>query len=163
MALAASLVEIIHSFVAVHCGMLITDLIQSSPLTQFLSLGIFLGLGIYYLLKKDSNPERATKRFGSDFTKGGLLALINPQAIPFWVFVITYLESSGHIHLNFSTIITFLVGIALGKLLALLLFGLLSQAIINKVQYLSLWVNKIIGSVLIFMGVLLAIRYGFIG
>lgn len=164
MALAASLVEIIHSFIAVHCGMLITDLISSSPITQVLSLSIFLFLGFYYLFKKNAPPhDTPKKRLGSNFTKGGILALINPQAIPFWVFVITYLQSSGYINLRFSNVIALLIGIALGKLLALMLFGVLSKAIVNKVQFLGLWINKIIGSVLLFLGLLLAVRYGFIG
>lgn len=162
MSVAAALVEIVHSFVAVHCGMLITDQINASIYTQILSLSIFLALGFYFIFKKNGAPKQTKSRFGSDFTKGGLLALINPQAIPFWVFVTTYLQSSGYISLGFSNVLIFLVGISVGKLLALLLFGLLSKAILSRVRFLNQWANRIIGSILLIMGLLLAVRYGFI-
>ena len=162
MSVAAALVEIVHSFVAVHCGMLITDQINASVYTQILSLSIFLALGLYFILKKEGAPKQTKGRYGSDFVKGGLLALINPQAIPFWVFVTTYLQSSGYIKLGFSNVIIFLIGISIGKLLALVLFGVLSKTILSRVKFLNQWANRVIGGVLLIMGVLLAIRYGFI-
>ncbi len=162
MSVAAALVEIVHSFVAVHCGMLITDQINASVYTQILSLSVFLVLGLYFILKKNGPPKQTNGRYGSDFIKGGLLALINPQAIPFWVFVTTYLQSSGYIELGFSNVLIFLVGISIGKLLALVLFGLLSKSILSRIKFLNQWANRVIGSILLIMGLMLALRYGFI-
>lgn len=158
-ALAAAIVEIGQSFVAIHCSMFITDFLKSSP---WLSIGIallFIVLGILFFFKKSiQNNDPAKKKKGNSFIRGILISIVNIQAIPFWIFVLTYLDTVQMIHLDtgqqLNFILLFLVGVALGKFLALLLFGVLSEAISKRTNFLNKWMNKILGGIFIFIGLL---------
>ena len=158
-ALAAAIVEIGQSFVAIHCSMFITDFLQSSP---WLSIGIaflFIVLGILFFFKKNiQSSDTGDKKKRNNFVRGILISIVNIQAIPFWIFVLTYLETVQMIQLNTSQrlnfILLFLIGVAIGKFLALLLFGVLSEAISKRTDFLNKWMNKILGSIFIFIGLL---------
>ena len=156
LAFAAALVEILQSFVALHCSMWISDAVQSSPVLKILAFVLFIGLGLAFFFKKNlQKVDKAQK--GGNFLRGLIISLLNPQAIPFWVFVLTYLESAQMIHLSsnqkLNLVLMFLLGVALGKFIALLGFGLLSRTIRGKTDFINQWMNKIIGSILIFIGI----------
>lgn len=164
MALAAAIVEIVQSFIALHCSMFINDYLQNSPIVKVAALILFLGLGLAFFFKKASQnkPEQENTK-GNSFIKGFFIALVNPQAIPFWIFVLAYLDTAQMIHLDshlgFQVVIGFLLGVSIGKFCALLLFGLLSRFISNKTTTLNLWMNKIIGSILILIALIQGINY----
>ena len=165
MSVAAALVEIGQSFVALHCNFFINSYLETSPVVKVAALILFLVLGIVFFLKKSKpqDEESAETKKGNSFIKGFFIALVNPQAIPFWIFVLAYLDSAQMIHLDTSLgiqiIIGFLLGVSVGKFSALLLFGILSRFIRNKTASLSLWMNKIIGSILILIAIIQGINY----
>ena len=157
-ALAAAIIEIGQSFVAIHCSMLIIDFLQSSPWFTLAIALLFIVLGIAFLLKKNTQKVEEAPKKSNSFLRGLFISIINIQAIPFWIFVLTYLETAQMIELNtnqqLNIILLFLLGVCIGKFLALLLFGLLSKVISQRSGFLNQWMNKIMGGIFIFIGLL---------
>ncbi|MCB0838435.1 MAG: LysE family transporter [Bacteroidetes bacterium] len=152
--LAASFIEILQSSLALYFGMQISEQLSTNIYTRIFVFILFASLGMMFFTRKRKSCEKDFSRKDiPDFFKGIILALINPQALPFWVFVITWFQSAHLLELDphgqMTLIVVFLVGIWAGKFLALLLFGVLSVVIVRKVQVLSQWMNKIIGGVLL--------------
>jgi len=109
---------------------------------------IFLGLSIYYFRKsRKSLADKKSTRELSSFHKGVLLSVINPLAIPFWIFYATYFNSLGLIILENYYIVLFVAGIAAGTFIALLVFGKVSRFIVSRIKVLNLWIDQIIGVV----------------
>lgn len=156
LAFAAALVEILQSFVALHCSMWISDIVQSSRWVKLGTFILFVGLGLFFFRKKSIEKADSASKKGGNFLRGLIIALLNPQAIPFWLFVLTYLETAQMIHLDTRQqvpyILLFLLGVAMGKFLALLCFGLMSNVIKNRTKFLNQWMNKILGIILLLIG-----------
>lgn len=163
--LAAAIVEIPQSYVALAFGPRVSQLIERSVLSNILVVAVFFILGLIFFLRKPSQQEKAHGG-RRDFVRGFFLAMMNPQAIPFWVLVLTYLKSSQHIelttHMATQVVLAFFLGVAGGKLLALLTYAHLSQIIVRRASFISLWMNKIIGSILIGLGLIQGIKAVFL-
>jgi len=154
MSLGATLVEMVHAFIALSFAMVITDSLDTNPYLKLAVLAIFLALGLYFFFKpqhvEPSGPRRKTLKV-SDFTRGAFLSLINPQAIPFWLFVVTYFSSHQMIDVQHEMFPEFLVGVGMGKILALLVFVYFSLYIRKRMGSVSQWMNKIIGSIFLLL------------
>ncbi len=161
MSIAAALVEILQSFIALHCGLLVTMSIEHYPVVKIIVFSLFILIGFLFFFKKtESNvEEKKSKLKASNFTKGAIVGLLNPQAIPFWVFVFTYFQMSHWIDYQLWHVIALLIGVSVGKFLALLMYGLLSLAVAKRIQTLSTYMNKIIGSIFILIGVVQVVKY----
>lgn len=162
-AIAASLVEIVFSFLAVHCGMLITDFIEKNLYVKVSTILLFIILGLLFFFKKQKQRSlEKRKRKKSNFLKGLLLAIINPQVLPYWVLIITYLQTSYMLNLNIyeqtKYVVIFLFGVWLGKILALYLYGKLSIVIQKKAVRISKAMNKIIGTILFTVGIIQLVK-----
>jgi threonine/homoserine/homoserine lactone efflux protein len=85
-----------------------------------------------------------------------MVSIANPQAIPFWIFILTFLKSAEYLdisdHPPLFFLCLFLSGVACGKLLTLLFYAFLSQLIIRRAAFVSQWMNKIIGVILMGIG-----------
>ena len=55
--------------------------------------------------------------------------------------------------LSLGGIALFLIGVSTGKFAALTLFGLASQSVKNRVSQLKFWMNKVIGFILLLIGI----------
>ena len=155
--IAAAIVEIFQAMIALHCNMLISHFFTTNPWTKMAAVALFIGLGLFFFLKKATHQtEEDSGKRKNNYIRGVIIAVLNPQAIPFWIFVLSYVESTYHIFLSsysgWFIVGLFLVGVSLGKLAALMLFGVLSKLICEKSSFLNLWMNKIIGSILIAIG-----------
>ena len=158
-ALAAAIVEIVQSFVALHCSQLIDAFLNESALTKILATILLFVLGLMFWLKKPkekmNDAEHPKKK--NDFFRGFLISILNPQAIPFWIFALSYLKMSQMIYLDTTMAIllvfAFLFGVALGKFLALLLFAIVGKQLKSKLGIINQLMNKIIGGILLGIGV----------
>jgi threonine/homoserine/homoserine lactone efflux protein len=129
---------------------------------QVLYFCVFIGLGLYNLFRKTNPQLKSGSRIKkSDFIRGLLVSIGNPQAIPFWIFVLAYLAQ--HFDLNFmgQGLVWFLVGVFIGKLLALILFGMLSNYLKKRLKESCNLINKFMGSVLLIIGLIQAFKYFF--
>lgn len=159
---AAAIVEIFQAYIAVLFGKLIARSIDEIPEFKLLVIAFFLVLGLVFILKKkntDTSPVPSTNR--SNFINGFIVAVLNPQAIPYWIFVLAYLKSSDALHLESWNFVLFLVGILGGKFLILSLYSYLSAYIKKRTTHLDTYISKVIGGILVVVGMLQALNYFF--
>lgn len=159
-ALAASLVEIGQAFLAIFFGMQIEHFLTEYAWIQLIIAAAFIGLGIYNLVRV-THPKlgEKTKLKAGEFLKGMVIALVNIQAVPFWIFVLAAL--SPHVNFNFSgtTLVLFLVGVFVGKYLSLVLFGFASRFLENRLKKSCTLINRSLGAILLIIGLLQAGKY----
>ncbi len=162
-AVAAAMVEIGQSWIALYGNAWMTQLIESGPWLKIAGFLFFLMLGMVFFLKKDQETQVKPSRFQNNFfLKGFIVAVLNPQAIPFWVIVLAFIPASSFFNISSeshtSMILSFVIGASFGKLGALLLFGMLSERIISRSDLIRNHINRIIGIILIsiamFQGIL---------
>jgi threonine/homoserine/homoserine lactone efflux protein len=125
-------------------------------------IAFFFFLGFFFMLKKNK-PEAEVKnsKGGSTFVNGLIVAILNPQTIPYWVFVLAYLKSSDSIHLESWNFVLFLIGVSGGKFIILSLYSYLSDYIKKRISNLDVYVSKGIGGLLLTIGLIQAINYFF--
>lgn len=154
---AAALVEMGQSLVALHGNSWLNSEVYHSPWIKILGFILFSILGLLFLFKKEreTNHNSYSSKKGF-FVKGLVVALLNPQAIPFWIIILAYLQSTQFSTINAQSttanIISFIVGASCGKLGALMLFGIMSQQIINRSSLIRNHINRIIGIILLAVG-----------
>jgi threonine/homoserine/homoserine lactone efflux protein len=156
-ALAAALVEMPQAFVALQGSTWLKQLIYDSPWVKIAGFVFFVVLGSLFFFKKNHSTDlkmESPKR--AFFAKGLAVAALNPQAIPFWVIVLAVLPIPGWFSINLEHSIPFVLlfslGAAGGKLGALLLFGALSERIIHRSNLIHRHLHRIIGIILISVG-----------
>jgi threonine/homoserine/homoserine lactone efflux protein len=125
--LGAAIIEFIQACVA----LLFSHLITQNPLTEqilfWISIPIFIGLGVYYLRQKpeESEPDALQGYAGGrGFLKGILVSSLNVLAIPYWIFYGTYLASIGWINPGERLlVVAFSIGVFLGTVFILLCYA----------------------------------------
>jgi threonine/homoserine/homoserine lactone efflux protein len=132
--LAVALIEYPYAWLAVKFA----DLITSSPaITENLKLItaiVMLSLGILNLLPSKQKASPWVQKFNnSGFRRGIFLSILNPMGLPFWVGVTAYLTEQKW--LDLSTMVklqSYLIGIACGSILLLVLLALLAKKIVTR-------------------------------
>lgn len=156
MALAASIIELIYSFISLHCSVFFIGFLHSNPIITYGIGAIFIILGILLFFKKKKEKAIDDKKRDTPFIKGLFIAALNPQAIPFWIFVISYYQMNMWLHMEvedkFLMMFIFVLGAAIGKMACLFLFSYLSVKIEKHLSKISSYMSKVIGVVLIFIG-----------
>lgn len=160
--IGASLIEIAEVAVAIAFGSYIQNFLKNYTWIQLIVIALFLGIGIFYIFRKtrptlESNPKY---RVG-DFYKGILIALANPQALPFWVFVLTLIAQYVIVDYSGVYLFWFFTGVFAGKLAALMLFAYLSEFLRRRLETSCKLVNRTLGSVLVLIGLVQAFKYFF--
>ncbi len=155
--LGASFIEIFQAGIALLFGHLIQQFLHRHPIVPVLIASLFLGLGFYFMLRK-TNPtlttNTATGGVLSNFLKGMGVAVVNPQAIPFWLFVLAFLAPYQVLQLTSAMAFYFLTGVFTGKMLALYGFTKLSNYLQYHLTKSCATIDKIAGTVFITLGVI---------
>ncbi|WP_298418862.1 LysE family transporter [uncultured Kordia sp.] len=162
-ALTAGIAEIIISFYALHCSMVVSSFIDMNQWIQIaIAIILFLIGGILFFKKKKETQEKKFKM--SRYITGLFLGLLNPPVLVYWLFMITYLNKNAF-QLNMNTSLTilfvFFSGVYLGKLLTLYGYSKFSILIKNKVQNIATMINKVIGILLFVIGSIQILKYMF--
>lgn len=160
---AAALVEIIQAVIAVMFGKLISRKIEEFPELKMAVIAFFVILGLFFIFKNDKpKTEISSNKESSNFINGFIVAILNPQAIPYWIFVLAYLKSANVLfQLDAWHLTLFLVGVSIGKFIILSLYGYLSEYIKRHFTNLNEYVSKTIGGILLVVGIIQAIKYFF--
>ena len=160
-ALGSSLVEIFEASVAVIFGLAIEGFLRDNQPLQFIIFFAFVLLGIYFLIKKPKPIfyESSTNKKSSEFVKGIIVALLNPQAVPFWIFALAFVAPYHIIDFVGANLYFFLGGVFAGKLLALILFTKGAKHIKSHLSQSSRVIDKTMGSIFILIGIVQAFRY----
>jgi len=156
----ASLAEIFLIIFAVIFNTQIESFVNMNIWLQYAVVAILLVVSVILIsgrteCVKDENGECVIikkRRFNiSKQMLGFFLGLFNPTVLVYWIFVISYLNNNIielNISLNYITILVFLIGAYLGKLIVLYSYCKFSGVLKVKVKNLTTRVNRVIGVLL---------------
>lgn len=152
-AAAASIVEVMQASIAIFFGMMISDFLESNVYIKLGLAALFIVLGIIVLLRK-SNPslEANGEPEQSSFKRGLLIAALNPQAAPFWIFALATISQYFTFQYVGICLVAFLGGVFVGKVIALSSFVVASGYLKSHLKESSAWVNRLLAVILIFIG-----------
>jgi L-lysine exporter family protein LysE/ArgO len=153
LALAASLIEVLQALIAISFGMFIGSFLDSNVYIQFFLAFVFIALAIF-IFTREPKPalNSITTKSSSFFRKGLLIAGLNPQAVPYWIFVLATISQYFLFQYSGLYLLSFLVGVFLGKLLALYGFVVASSYLKAHLKDSSALVNRIFAAILLFIG-----------
>ena len=168
-ALAAGLAEVILSYYALHCNMVVKDFFNSNKWLQILIAIILLGVGSFLFFKSTKEtpkqPKKSNKLLKSKYATGFLLGLLNPPVLIYWLVVYGVINNNNiMLSLKSSLIILFLffVGVYAGKLFTLYLYSKFSLVIKQKFQNINAVINKVTGGLLFFIGLINVFKLYFV-
>jgi len=152
-ATGGALPEIIYSSLAVAGASIIQQYPKAMLAFGWVVIGLLLILGIYYFFKPHREITVQPSQ-GAGFAKGFMLAILNPQLMPFWLGVLVYMRS----YVDFaqgsliSPYITFIIGTAVGAWALLFVFTKLAIAYRTKLNTLFRHnLNRIVGCLFIIL------------
>ena len=144
----AAIVEVLFGLIAILTGNLIHQFINENIVINYFIIAVLSISGLLFIIKrrKEMKEENRSKTYG--FFKGVLLNMVSFQVLLFWLIAITFLSSRQIIEFNIIAILTFIMGIWIGKMAVLCFYILLSHKIISRSRILSKNIDKMIGIVL---------------
>lgn len=152
-AFAASLVEVVQALIAISFGMLISAFLDSNVAIKFALSIVFIALAAFiYTRKPRPAMEPQARRSPSFFVNGLLIAGLNPQAVPFWIFALATISQYFTFRYEGVLLAGFLAGVFLGKLVALTGFAVASSYLKAHLSESSLLVNRLLAAILLFIG-----------
>jgi threonine/homoserine/homoserine lactone efflux protein len=158
-ALAASLIEYPYAWLAVKFEKLITSSPMFEENAQLITAVVMTLLGAFSLYTPKKTSRFTEKLSNSGFTRGLVLGILNPLALPFWVGTTAYLNSQHWIDLNTSLgLQAYLIGICLGTLSLFILLVYLAQKIASIFQEGKI-LKKIPGIILLVLGIYAFVNY----
>jgi len=161
-AIAAGIAEVVLSYYALHCNMVVRDFFDRNMWIQILIVVILMAVGSFLVFKK--NKKKAPKKnklTSSKYATGFLLGILNPPVLIYWIVAFGIINNNNlMLSLGSPLLVLFLffAGVYLGKLLTLYIYSKFSIVIKNKVQNITLVINKVTGILLIIIGIAQAIK-----
>ena len=136
----AAVIEFIQAAVALKFSYLIVRYPLTEQILLWVSIPIFIGLGVYYLRqKRTEETEIHGYSGGKGFLKGVIVSSLNVLAIPYWIFYGTYLTSVRLIDPGHgSNIMLFSLGVFIGTVIILTVYarlGLYAKAKFNRITH----------------------------
>lgn len=157
--IAAAAVETGQALLAIWFGVVISRFITDHASVYFIVGAIFLALAIYVWIHETHPVLNGSDETEPSFIKRGLfIALINPQAIPFWIFAVTLTSSSLGFNYIGELLFAYLAGVWFGKVLALYGFVLASDYLKTHLDEGSRIVNHLLALVLAIIACLQFVR-----
>ena len=162
-AFGASIVEMLEAFLAIVFGLAIEKFLRDNTSVQFFIVLLFVGIGLYFFFR-ESHPhlEKKSRFKTNEFWQGVIVALLNPQAVPFWILALALVAPYHWLDFVGSNLYIFLFGVFLGKLIALMLFAKISAYIRKHLEASGHLVDRALGIVFIFIGLIQAIKFYFV-
>ena len=161
-AITAGIAEVILSYYALHCNMVVKDFFNNNTWVQITITGLLLGVGIFLFYKKESEKQsKKRKRTQSKYTTGFLLGLLNPPVLIYWILVYGFINNNDimlSIKSSFTVLFLFFAGVYVGKLLTLYFYSKFSVILQNKIENINLIVNKITGALLVFISIIQTLK-----
>ena len=162
-AFAAAIIEIALAVSAIYFGKYIEHFFKSNTWIQIFIFSVFIFLGIFNLVKKTHLKKSSGSNLKvSEFIKGLVVSSINPQVIIFWIFAITFITQQFQPSFSITNLVIFLVGVFTTKLLVLYSFSKLSHFLKDRLKKSSNLLSRIMGTVLLIIGLIQAYKYFFI-
>jgi threonine/homoserine/homoserine lactone efflux protein len=161
-AIGGSIPEFIYSFLALRGLFFIQKNQATLDFLNILIIPVFIVIGLFYLFNKESETV-SNKSLNGDkkvnFFKGFSLGMLNPQLLPFWFFILVYLDKYFIIN-DLSAKYAFVLGTGIGALGILLLFAFTAnrfdKQIKNFLRRFSM--NIIMGAIFIILALIQIIK-----
>ncbi|WP_298902271.1 LysE family transporter [uncultured Psychroserpens sp.] len=164
-AIAAGVAEVILSYYALHCNMVVRDFFDRNMWIQITIVIILMIVGGFLFFRKTkTKAPKKRKLTSSKYATGFFLGILNPPVLIYWIVAFGIINNNDlMLSLGSPLFVLFLffTGVYLGKLLTLYLYSKFSIAIKNKVQNITIVINKVTGVLLIVIGVAQAIKLSF--
>lgn len=152
-AFAASIVEIFEALIAISFGLVISRYLDSNFIIQFSLAFIFVGLAVFFATRKPRISFESRKDQSESFFRRGLLiAAINPQAIPFWIFALATISQYYSFEYVGIYLFSFLIAVFLGKFAALYGFVIASSYLKAHLKESGKIVNRLLAVILLLIG-----------
>lgn len=165
-AIAAGFAEVILSFYALHCNTIVQHFIAKNQWLQIAIVLFLLCVGGYLFFKKQSENTSKKKRFlKSKYLTGFLSGILNPPVLLYWLVAISFINDSVYmlsLQSSIGVLFLFFAGVYFGKVVTLYLYSKFSLIIKNKVQNITLVLNKVTGILLIVIAVINTAKIYFI-
>lgn len=161
MGIGASTVEFFQSYVALSFYNILNNNPKTERMIVMTCIPIFLAIGVFYLLKRNSAMPKPTHRaaHAMGLAKGFMLSALNLIAIPYYVFLGGYLSNNHLINLRPDLIAAFATGVVAGSFMIFALYAELGKYIQRRSDHLSQYASKIVGLIFISIAVSQAVRY----
>ena len=130
--------EFIYSWIALNAAEM-SFLKQKIDLLQWLVVPIFVGIGIFNILRKNQTniSPKPNKRNTSEIMYGFLLALFNFQLLPFWLSIIIFFNTTNLMNqVSTASKLAFTMGAGIGAFSLLTLIAYLTNR--NKDFFVSI-------------------------
>jgi len=145
-ALGATIMEFVYTFIAVKALDFFNENVHLNQSIKIVSAFLFLIVGLYLLFKKPKKEiEIKGKESYKNFIAGLIVGTMNFLIVPFWIFFGLLLESYGMAFEDYSKLVVFSIGSALGALLGFILYIWFSAVIKEKLTAVTKYTNKIFG------------------
>jgi len=152
-AFAASIIEMLQASIAIFFGMLISSFLEANVFVSSFLAFVFITLAVFIFTRKpESTLEKRKSRPVSFFRNGLIIAGLNPQAVPFWIFALATISQYFEFQYMGLTLAGFLFGVFIGKLVALYGFVVASTYLKAHLQESSTLVNRLLAAILLFIG-----------
>ena len=152
-AFAASIIEMLQALIAISFGMLISSFLDENIFVKFFLAFIFIALAIFIFTREaELTLEKRKSRPVSFFRNGLIIAGLNPQAVPFWIFALATISQYLEFQYMGLTLLGFLLGVFIGKLVALYGFVVASTYLKTRLKESSTLVNRLLAAILLFIG-----------
>ncbi len=152
----AGIGEVLLAFLALSFGMVVQDFFIMNLWVQFLLVFVLIVVGLFLIRSKPKEAKEHNSSFSSKYVTGFLLSVINPPVLIYWVVVFSMLHKSYSISDMSATpvLVLFFSGVFLGKVLTLYGYGRLGYLIQNRKSNFKCFVNRLVGVMLIIIGLI---------
>ena len=158
-AFAASIIEILQALIAISFGMVISSYLESNIAIKIILALVFIVLAVFIYIRESKPVFSAIDiQQESFFKKGLLIATLNPQAVPFWIFALATISQYFDFEYVGVYLACFLLGVFAGKLIALYGFVIASDYLKSHLQKSSKMVNRLLAGILLLIGLSQASR-----
>ena len=151
-AFAASMIESLQALIAICFGVLISSFLDENVFVKFFLAFIFIALAIFIFTRKpEPTLGKRKSRPVSFFRNGLIISGLNSHAIPFWVFALATISQYFEFQYMGLTLAGFLLGVFIGKLVALYGFVVANTYLKTRLQESSTLVNRLLSGILLFI------------
>ncbi len=162
-AFAAGIAEVILSYYALHCNMVVRDFFKANMWIQIVIVFLLITIGVFLFFKKQpaEKPKSKRKLSQSKYATGFFLGILNPPVLIYWIVAFGIINNNDimlSLQSSLSVLFLFFFGVYIGKLLTLYLYSKFSVAIKNRVQNIALVINKVTGVLLVLIGIGQAVK-----
>ncbi|GAA3646727.1 LysE family transporter [Flavivirga jejuensis] len=161
-AITAGMAEVILSYYALHCNMIIADFFNHNIWVQVIVVMLLFIIGTFLFFKKQSKKHTKKRRITqSKYATGFFLGILNPPVLIYWVIAFGIINNNDimlSLQSSFSVLFLFFFGVYLGKLLTLYFYSQFSILIKKKVQNITLVINRVTGVLLVVIAFIQAVK-----